>query len=270
MTGVSDTPVTLTAAHGLRSRAMGTVDVVSSWVASTARLGLGLHALGHAREPEQLVELYEMENCPYSRKVRDAFTALDISARIYPCPKKGTRYRPRVKELGGKTQLPFLVDPNTGVAMYESSDIVDYLFETYGSCEPPRGMKVTATSIATSALRPLRGYRARPSRPAAQPLELYAFEASPFARLVRERLCELELSYVLHSVGKGGRIDWLLPPLRARFAADAPQTTARRAAFVARSGKMQVPYLVDPNTGMAMFESADIVRYLDRTYGVTA
>jgi glutathione S-transferase len=27
-----------------------------------------------------------------------------------------------------------------------------------------------------------------------------------------------------------------------------------------------VPYLVDPNTGEALFESADIVAYLDRTY----
>jgi glutathione S-transferase len=36
---------------------------------------------------------------------------------------------------------------------------------------------------------------------------------------------------------------------------------------VRRSGKMQVPYLADPNTGKAMFESADIVRYLYATYG---
>lgn len=28
-----------------------------------------------------------------------------------------------------------------------------------------------------------------------------------------------------------------------------------------------VPYLVDPNTGKAMFESADVVAYLDATYG---
>lgn len=27
-------------------------------------------------------------------------------------------------------------------------------------------------------------------------------------------------------------------------------------------GKMQVPYLVDPNTGVKMFESAEIVKYL--------
>ena len=35
-------------------------------------------------------------------------------------------------ERGGKAQFPYLVDPNTGVEMYESLDIIDYLFETYG------------------------------------------------------------------------------------------------------------------------------------------
>jgi glutathione S-transferase len=39
-----------------------------------------------------------------------------------------------------------------------------------------------------------------------------------------------------------------------------------RTAFVERSGKMQVPYLVDPNTGAALFESAEIVAYLERSY----
>ncbi len=32
-------------------------------------------------------------------------------------------------------------------------------------------------------------------------------------------------------------------------------------------GKMQVPYLVDPNTGVKMFESAQIVKYLKKQYG---
>jgi len=31
---------------------------------------------------------------------------------------------------------------------------------------------------------------------------------------------------------------------------------------------MQVPFLVDPNTGVAMFESAEIVKYLDQTYAL--
>ncbi len=32
-------------------------------------------------------------------------------------------------ERGGKAQFPYLVDPNTGVEMYESLDIIDYLFD---------------------------------------------------------------------------------------------------------------------------------------------
>jgi glutathione S-transferase len=63
---------------------------------------------------------------------------------------------------------------------------------------------------------------------------------------VRETLCELELPYRLHNVGKN---------------------SAGRPAFIARAGKMMVPYLVDPNTGRAMFESADIKAYLNETYG---
>jgi glutathione S-transferase len=30
---------------------------------------------------------------------------------------------------------------------------------------------------------------------------------------------------------------------------------------------MMVPFLADPNTGREMFESADIVSYLNETYG---
>ncbi len=41
----------------------------------------------------------------------------------------------------------------------------------------------------------------------------------------------------------------------------------RREDFVARSGKLMVPYLIDPNTGTEMFESADIETYLRQTYG---
>jgi glutathione S-transferase len=32
---------------------------------------------------------------------------------------------------------------------------------------------------------------------------------------------------------------------------------------------MKVPFLVDPNTQTAMFESAEIVRYLEETYALS-
>ena len=97
---------------------------------------------------------------------------------------------------------------------------------------------------------------------------MYSFEASPFSRLVRETLCELELPYYLHNVGKGrGRmVDWLPPDARKNYVGP----TEHRQKLIERSGKMMVPYLIDPNTGVAMFESADIQRYLIQTYAIDA
>jgi glutathione S-transferase len=200
--------------------------------------------------PKRSLELYEFENCPFCRKVREALTMLDLEAMIYPCPRDGKRFRPVVEKTGGKLQFPYLVDPNEGVAMYESDDIVDHLYKTYGDGGRPLSLRLGPLgdlgSVLASGMRPFMGLSAVPSKAPRRPLELWSFEASPFCRLAREALCSLEIPYLLHNVGKG---------------------SPRREAFVERSGKMMVPYLADPNTGEEMFESADIVAYLYRTYG---
>jgi glutathione S-transferase len=224
------------------------LDVATSMFTTVSRLGAGVQAKPPARCPAQLLELYEFECCPFCRKVRDALTELDLEAMIYPCPKGGSVHRAKAVAMGGKAQFPYLVDPNTGTHMYESDDIVAYLFATYGGRDPGvllRGPVATASSALASAFRPRTGLKAKPSRQPAKPLELWSFEASPFCRIAREALCELELAYVLHNVGKNG---------------------VGRDAFVKRSGKMMVPYLYDPNTGREMFESADIRDYLHATY----
>lgn len=227
------------------------IDVATSFAATLATGGVGAFALELGPRPERPLELYEFEACPYCRKVREALSALDLEARIYPCPKGGTRFRPEVVSRGGKAQFPYLVDPNAGVEMYESDDIVRHLFARYGKGAPPwyLGISSVATvpAMLASLARPGAGGRARPSRAPERPLELWSFEASPFCRLVREELCSLEIPYLLHNVAKG---------------------SPSREAFVSRSGKMQVPYLEDPNTGRSLFESADIVAYLRETYAV--
>ena len=227
-----------------------TLDVAISFAATLSRAGSGISVGSLGPRPARLLELYEFEACPYCRKVREALTILDLDALVRPCPKGGTRFRPELERRGGKQQFPYLVDPNTGKEMYESDDIVAYLFETYGDGPVPALLRPGALAQATlglaSALRPGVGLRAAPSRAPAEPLDLWSFESSPFCRIAREELCSLELPYRLHNVGKG---------------------SPRREAFVARSGKMMVPFLADPNTGAEMFESADIVRYLERTYG---
>jgi glutathione S-transferase len=38
--------------------------------------------------------------------------------------------------------------------------------------------------------------------------------------------------------------------------------------MMAKTGRFQVPYLVDPNTGVEMYESEEIVKYLEEVYTV--
>lgn len=224
------------------------LDIATSFGATLARMGAGLAVGSPGKRPERPLELYDFEGCPYCRKVREALSVLDLGAWIYPCPKGGPHYREVVRERGGKYQFPYLVDPNTGVEMYESDDIVRYLFERYGDGEVPflfSAPLADLSSFLANVARPARGTFYRKARAPEVPLDLWSFEASPFCRLVREGLSTLELPYQLHNVAKG---------------------SAHREAFVARSGRMMVPFLLDPNTGVEMFESADIVEYLEKTY----
>jgi glutathione S-transferase len=226
-----------------------TLDVATSVGATLARLASGASVGRLGPRPEQRLTLYDFEACPYCRKAREALTILDLDALILPCPKRGRRYRPEVERRGGKAQFPYLVDPNSGKEMYESDEIIRYLFQQYGAGDPPLilrgGPLADVASTLASVWRPGFGMTRRASRAPEEPLELWSFEASPFCRIVRETLTSLELPYVLHNVAKG---------------------SPSRAAFTERSGRMQVPYLADPNTSTELFESADIVAYLEATY----
>jgi hypothetical protein len=59
------------------------------------------------------------------------------------------------QKTGGKSQFPYLVDPNTKVEMYESQDIIQYLTDTYGdgSGVPPiKGGAGTTLSIGLALI----------------------------------------------------------------------------------------------------------------------
>jgi glutathione S-transferase len=230
---------------------MRALDVAGSFGTSLIRLAAGQRVERLGPRPSRPLELYDFEGCPFCRKVREAMTALDLDPLIYPCPKGGQRFRPELRARGGKEQFPYLVDPDAGVEMYESDAIVRHLFESYGAGAAPLLYRANPLFDLAGGLGSLlrlgAGVRARRARPAERPLVLYSFEASPYCRLVRETLCELELPYRLHNLGTG---------------------SPKRLAFRERTGKMQVPHLEDPNTGRAMFESAEIQRYLLATYAL--
>lgn len=79
-----------------------------------------------------MLELYLAEECPYCVKVRRHLQTYGIAYTIKPITLgKPTPFSEELRKLGGKIQVPFLVDPQRNVKMYESSDIVAYITEQY-------------------------------------------------------------------------------------------------------------------------------------------
>ena len=255
----------------MRHSALHQAAVAGSILSSTLGAWRGCLVVRAAQQPPLPLVLYEYEGCPYSRVVREVFTALHLDVEIRPCPRFGKRFRPEAERAGGKLQFPLLVDANTGTTLYESIDIIEYLFRTYGGRGVPSVYRRKPGQIALGALasgvRFGRGVVARSSRAPAQPLHLWSFEGSPYSRLVRERLCELELPYTLHNLGKehwkeaGPAVRRILPNPYV------PREGGKRHAFWSAHQRVQVPYLADPNTGASLFDSERIVRYLESNYG---
>lgn len=245
-------------------------NIATSMLSTLLRVSNGIQSTPAPVKPAKLLQLYDIENCPYCRLVREALTELNLDAEIYPCPKNGERYRPMVVEEGGKAQFPYLVDPNTNKRMYESLDIVEYLFSTYGQRELPGRWKAgrlqTLGSMLASAPRMSRGMQANPGEAPEYFFELYSFESSPYARPVRELLCEMELPYILRSCGRTQLGEWILPPMRERLDIQTESELENRRTLQSEEGKVSIPYLYDPNTERGLFESAQIMEYLRTAY----
>jgi glutathione S-transferase len=235
---------------------MSLANDATSYAATVVRLGRGLYPKVTADkrpEPKQLLELYDFEACPYCRKVREVLCELDLDYLVHPVAH-GSPRRHELRNLGGKVQVPFLVDPNTKTRLYESDDIIDYLNERYGKGQsagwplPIPSLLDNINSAAASAMRLGHGRscRVEAARTDLKPLTLYNMEGSPYCRKVRETLSELDLEHIIRNVPKG---------------------SPKRADLEKRGGKVQVPYLIDPNTNREMYESDDIVDYLDEHYG---
>ena len=144
------------------------LDVGSSLAVSALRGASGMRVGALGERPSEVPTLYEFEACPFCRKVREALSILDLDAAIRPCPKGGTLYREEVRQRGGRSLFPYLVDPNGGIEMYESDDIVRYLFERYGEGAVPfalaAGPLTTFSAVFSGLPRLGNGGFVRPSR----------------------------------------------------------------------------------------------------------
>ncbi|PIE20302.1 MAG: glutathione S-transferase [Proteobacteria bacterium] len=229
-----------------------TLNDLHSFAVSVARLGRGLIAVRPVDiRPRTPLVLYDMEGCPSCRKVREVLSELDLAYISRPCAR-GSAVRDELAARGGKVQLPYLVDADGGVERYGSEAIIDHLYATWSRPRPwlcRVGAPVSSAASALASVLRRRGVTVRPGcERRVQPAErliLYSFEASPFYRKVREALHELNIEALVVNVAK---------------------RSPTRPELVARGGKMQVPYLIDPGTGRELYESDDIIRYLEETY----
>ncbi len=69
------------------------LDIATSLASTLVRGTHGIQSIPSQNKPEELLQLYDIENCPYCRLVREALSELDLDVLILPCPKQGTRYR---------------------------------------------------------------------------------------------------------------------------------------------------------------------------------
>jgi len=84
-------------------------------------------------EEETMLELYQKEGCPYCQKVRAKMTDLDLDYICRNVRDDDSAKATLLAKLGGEVQVPFLVDTDTDVTMYESGDIIKYLQENYST-----------------------------------------------------------------------------------------------------------------------------------------
>ena len=214
---------------------------------------------GEVNRPLGRLVVYEYDASPFCKKVREVCSVLDLEVEYRPCPGARGGFSDELFQRTGRRTVPYLVDEGRSVEMFESDDIVNHLYDAYGPGRGavPVGLRgslavltcgLAAAARSMPASRPAAG--ARPDNGAMRALMLYGYEPSPFVKPVREQLCALGLPHVVVNCARG---------------------SAARAALIARTGRQfQVPYLVDPNTGVELFESVEIKKYLDQVYVAAA
>jgi glutaredoxin 3 len=79
-----------------------------------------------------MLTLYYKPTCPYSLHVLGEAEEMNLQFNL-----KDVSFDMDLKDelyaLGGKMQTPFLIDPEHGIKLYESEDIVAYLKEHYAT-----------------------------------------------------------------------------------------------------------------------------------------
>lgn len=72
-----------------------------------------------------MIELFMLPTCPYCHKVMDYMDEHGIEYKTIDINDK--QNEEALIKIGGKRQVPFIVDKEHNVEMYESGDIIEFL-----------------------------------------------------------------------------------------------------------------------------------------------
>jgi glutaredoxin len=72
--------------------------------------------------------LYYRQDCPFCQRVLQMAENFNVELELKDISESGAALA-ELLEKGGQRQVPFLVDSERAVSMYESSDIIDHLRE---------------------------------------------------------------------------------------------------------------------------------------------
>ena len=245
-------------------------ETMYSYVAFDA-INKQLSETGHANLPPLPLILYENESDADSKLVREACSMLSLVVTMYPMPVNGPRYRNKINPndfidskspsvSSNDSKFPYFYDPNTSVKLAGSRLIIDYLFTKYGPPgqpvpdilqQPTTGVNFPrlAASLGVSVIvNNAGGTYIDSNLPSnVQPITLYAYEGSPFCKVVRETLCAYEIPHTIYYTPRG---------------------SVNRQRLYDQTKRFQVPFIQDPNTGIDLFESEAIVEYIKKQYGI--
>ncbi len=72
-----------------------------------------------------MLDLFILESCPYCRKVMDFLDEKGVKYNKIDIIDKASEEA--LIQIGGKRQVPFLIDKDRNIQMYESNDIIEYI-----------------------------------------------------------------------------------------------------------------------------------------------
>jgi anaphase-promoting complex subunit 7 len=230
---------------------------VGNAAASWMRAGRGCRLSPAASDDVLLLDsslvLYSYEGNQFCRLVREVLTELDIVYELRSVGKGSPRRAELAQQTGGSTQCPCLIDRNASKVIQESSDIVQYLYSTYGKYTPPnellqfasdtilplfRSSFASLTRVQAGAKNP--EYEERLGKAMAEIafekasglVVMYTYELSPFSWEAKTVLDRLKVNYLEITLGK----EWFPGFINEEGA-------LKRAALLEMTGQSSLPHL---------------------------